>query len=97
MMIMFLHVVQRLPPFIAWIRYISLNSYSFKLLVKVQYGKGQLYNCQTPLGCEHIARSPALHNIPLGGGTEESLILITMAVVYHLLAYIFLSNMKLGV
>ncbi|MCO5567750.1 hypothetical protein L7F22_021444 [Adiantum nelumboides] len=88
--------VQHLPRFIAWVRYVSINFYSFILLVKVQYGREQKYNCQKFRGCESIAASPALHNVPLGGGAPEALILIAMAVSYHFLAYIFLSRMKLS-
>ncbi|KAI5083509.1 hypothetical protein GOP47_0003252 [Adiantum capillus-veneris] len=88
--------VQHLPRFIAWVRYVSINFYSFMLFVKVQYGKEQKYNCQKPSGCESIAASPALHNVPLGGGAPEAMILIAMAVGYHFLAYIFLRHMKLN-
>ncbi|MCO5549074.1 hypothetical protein L7F22_002540 [Adiantum nelumboides] len=89
--------VQHLPRFIAWVRYVSINFYSFILLVKVQYDREQKYNCQKFSGCESIAASPALHNVSLGGGASEALILIAMAVSYHFLAYIFLSRMKLTV
>ncbi|MCO5600924.1 hypothetical protein L7F22_055041 [Adiantum nelumboides] len=89
--------IQGLPPFIAWIRYVSINFYAFQLHVKVQYHNGQDYNCGNSQGCENIAASPALHNIPLGSGTREVLVLIAMAVGYHVLAYYFLSRMKLSV
>lgn len=91
------YFVEHLPSFISWIKYISYNYYTFELLVKIQYNKGQQYNCNAPTGCQSIALSPAIHDIPLGGGVKEASILLAMAVGYHLLGYIFLRRMRLGV
>lgn len=89
--------VQKLPPFISWLKYASYNYYTFKLLVKVQYDDGQRYDCNTPVGCRRIADSPALRNISLNGGTMEALVLLSMVVGYRLLAYLALRRMKLAV
>ncbi|KAJ8499257.1 hypothetical protein OPV22_009809 [Ensete ventricosum] len=71
--------VQRVPAFISWLRYISFNFHTYRLLLKVQYG--------------HVP--PSLHVTQLGSGVEEVAALIAMALAYRFLAYVSLRRMKL--
>lgn len=57
--------------FISWIRYVSFNYHTYRLLLKVQYG--------------HIPTS--VNFINMGSGVREVLALIAMGLGYRLLAY----------
>ncbi|KAI3879737.1 hypothetical protein MKW92_021624 [Papaver armeniacum] len=72
--------VKRVPVFISWIRYISFNYHTYRLLLKVQY--------------DHIP--PALTGIQQDRGFMEITAMLAMVVGYRLLAYISLRNMKLA-
>lgn len=63
--------LQRVPVFISWIRYVSFNYHTYRLLLKVQYG--------------HIPAS--VNFINMGSGVREVLALIAMGFGYRLLAY----------
>ncbi|XP_010248083.1 PREDICTED: ABC transporter G family member 22 isoform X1 [Nelumbo nucifera] len=71
--------VKRVPVFISWIRYISFNYHTYRLLLKVQY--------------EHI--TPVVNGMKLDNGLWEVGALVTMVFGYRLLAYLSLRRMKL--
>ncbi|KAL4200420.1 hypothetical protein AMTRI_Chr03g56420 [Amborella trichopoda] len=71
--------VQGVPVFISWIRYISFNYHTYRLLLKVQYN--------------HIFRS--VNGVALDNGMKEAWAMIIMVFSYRLLAYISLRRMKL--
>lgn len=71
--------VQRVPIFFSWIRYMSFNYHTYKLLLKVQY--------------EHI--SPIINGIRIDSGATEVAALIAMVFGYRFLAYLSLRRMKL--
>ncbi|ERM93644.1 hypothetical protein AMTR_s00004p00153830 [Amborella trichopoda] len=71
--------VQGVPVFISWIRYISFNYHTYRLLLKVQYN--------------HIFRS--VNGVALDNGMKEAWAMIIMVFGYRLLAYISLRRMKL--
>ncbi|KAL2345331.1 hypothetical protein Fmac_006616 [Flemingia macrophylla] len=71
--------VKKVPIFISWIRYISFNYHTYKLLLKVQY--------------EHMA--PSINGIKIDSGFTEVASLIAMVFGYRLLAYVSLRRMKL--
>ncbi|XP_061372104.1 ABC transporter G family member 22 isoform X2 [Gastrolobium bilobum] len=71
--------VKKVPIFISWIRYISFNYHTYKLLLKVQY--------------EHI--TPSINGIKIDSCFTEVAALITMVFGYRLLAYLSLRWMKL--
>nr|ABR17189.1 unknown [Picea sitchensis] len=89
--------VQRVHPFIKWIRYLSFNYYTYKILLKIQYDADQLYDCSSPSGCKSIATSSSLRGIPLDGGIKEATVMLIMVFGYRLLAYFSLLRMKLRV
>ncbi|XP_021833984.1 ABC transporter G family member 9-like [Prunus avium] len=49
--------VQHVPAFIAWIKYISIINYSYKLLLGSQYNENDTYPCDGGLGCRLIGFS----------------------------------------
>eukprot|EP00250_Pteridium_aquilinum_P017388 c23608_g2_i3 orf=356-2602(+) len=89
--------VQSIPSFISWIRHISYNYHTFKLLVKVQYDSGQLVDCDAPTGCKKIVNSAIFHSLSVDGGAMEAIVLLSMIVGYRLIAYVALRQMKLVV
>ncbi|KAK7244753.1 hypothetical protein RIF29_39579 [Crotalaria pallida] len=72
--------VKRVPIFISWIRYLSFNYHTYKLLLKVQY--------------EQVA--PSINGIRIDSGLTEVVALIAMVFGYRLLAYLSLRRMKVG-
>lgn len=94
--------VQKVNVFIKWIRYLSFNYYTYRILLKIQYDAQQLYDCSSgcksiACGCRSIASSPSLRDIPLNGGIKEATIMLLMVIAYRLLAYFSLQRMKLRV
>ncbi|KAI9121918.1 hypothetical protein K1719_006607 [Acacia pycnantha] len=71
--------VKRVPVFISWIRYMSFNYHTYKLLLKVQY--------------EHI--TPSVNGMRIDSGWTEVAALIAMVFGYRFLAYLSLRRMKL--
>ncbi|KAH7421437.1 hypothetical protein KP509_13G057300 [Ceratopteris richardii] len=91
------YYVQHIPGFIKWLKYISFVYYGFRLLLKVQFSPSQTYECSETTGCKSLQLSPSFAGIiDLDGGAEEAWILITMAIGYRLLAYMFLRRIKIG-
>lgn len=72
--------VKDVPVFISWLRYLSFNYHTYKLLLKVQY--------------QHITHS--VDGITIDKGYEEIAVLVTMVFGYRLLAYLSLRRMKLA-
>lgn len=89
--------VQRVPVFIQWIRYLSFNYYTYRLLLKIQYDTNQQYDCSSPRGCKSVATFPSLRGISLDGGFEEAGIMMAMVIGYRLLAYMSLRRMNLRI
>ncbi|PON42060.1 ABC transporter-like [Parasponia andersonii] len=71
--------VNKVPVFISWIRYLSFNYHTYKLLLKVQYGN----------------ILPAINGIKVDRGLTEICALVAMIFGYRFLAYISLRMMKL--
>ncbi|KAL7092326.1 hypothetical protein ACP275_12G159300 [Erythranthe tilingii] len=71
--------VKDVPVFISWLRYLSFNYHTYKLLLKVQY--------------EHISHS--INGVKIDDGYTEVGVLAAMVVGYRLLAYLSLRRMKL--
>ncbi|KAI4300612.1 hypothetical protein L6164_033968 [Bauhinia variegata] len=71
--------VKKVPVFISWIRYISFNYHTYKLLLKVQY--------------KHM--TPSVNGMRSDSGFTEVAALIAMVFGYRFLAYLSLKRMKL--
>ncbi|KAL4182814.1 hypothetical protein AMTRI_Chr11g95030 [Amborella trichopoda] len=77
--------VQNVPSFISWIRYISFNYHTYRLLLKIQY------SCSGSNSC----KSFSIKGITLDSGGREACAMIAMVFGYRFLAYISLRRMKL--
>ncbi|KAG2686780.1 hypothetical protein I3843_09G024200 [Carya illinoinensis] len=71
--------VKKVPIFISWIRYLSFNYHTYRLLLKVQY--------------EDI--TPTINGMRIDSGIMEVSALVAMVFGYRLLAYLSLRRMKL--
>ncbi|KVH23381.1 AAA+ ATPase domain-containing protein [Cynara cardunculus var. scolymus] len=89
--IVFLCVIaaQNVPSFMSWIRYISFNYHTYRLLLKIQS------NCFHSDPDSGLCKSGSvMKGNPDWGGVEVGALLI-MVFGYRLLAYLFLRRMKL--
>lgn len=72
-------ILQSVPVFISWLRFLSFNYHTYKLLLKVQY--------------EHISHT--INGVRIDSGYKEVGVLLAMVVGYRILAYLSLRRMKL--
>ncbi|KAL9319944.1 hypothetical protein ACSQ67_011783 [Phaseolus vulgaris] len=84
------YYVQHIPKFMRWLKYLSFMYYGFRLLLKVQYSGEQLYDCGSKGGCRPLQSSPTFDIVNLKGGLKEVWILLAMALIFRLLAYLCL-------
>ncbi|GER45742.1 ABC-2 type transporter family protein [Striga asiatica] len=71
--------VKNVPVFVSWLRYLSFNYHTYKLLLKVQY--------------EHISHT--VNGVKIDSGYKEVGVLAVMVFGYRFLAYLSLRRMKL--
>ncbi|XP_057962209.1 ABC transporter G family member 9-like [Malania oleifera] len=88
------YYVQNVPNFIAWVKYISLTHYSFKLLLGSQYKVDDVYPC-APTGTCLVRDFSTVRFIGLDGQMLCVVALALMLVGYRFIAYVAL--MKVGV
>ncbi|KAJ6429719.1 hypothetical protein OIU84_021174 [Salix udensis] len=85
------YYIQRIPPFIAWLKYISFSHYCYKLLVGVQYSENEVYNCGLKMDCR-VMDFPAIKSLGLDNKWRDVAALATMLVGYRILAYVALRT-----
>ncbi|KAF6169929.1 hypothetical protein GIB67_034321 [Kingdonia uniflora] len=71
--------LKQVPAFISWMRYISFNYHTYRLLLMIQYRN----------------TAPAINGMKLDNGWREVTALVVMVFGYRLLAYLSLRRMKL--
>ncbi|KAI4370738.1 hypothetical protein MLD38_019053 [Melastoma candidum] len=90
------YYVQKVPQFIAWIRYISISHYTYKLLLGSQFDLHSTYPCKTdPTGLCLVGEYPAVREVGLSGQAVAAIALGVMFIGYRLIAY--LALMRIGV
>lgn len=102
--------VHRIPTFISWVKYISIQSYSYRLLLKIQYGSYYNINCYTGSDrdtmmdkkliteeCDTtVTLTKALQGMVLTLGAQEVWALLLMAFMCRVLAYVALHRVRLA-
>ncbi|KAK4420657.1 ABC transporter G family member 9 [Sesamum alatum] len=88
------YYVQHVPPFISWIKYLSISQYTFKLLLGSQFKPGETYPCGNGKTCL-VENFPMIKPVGLGGHAVAVIALAIMIVGYRLIAYVAL--MRIGV
>ncbi|XP_021808246.1 ABC transporter G family member 9-like [Prunus avium] len=87
------YYVQHVPAFIAWIKYISIINYSYKLLLGSQYKNDDTYPCDS--GVCLVRDFPNIKHVGLNGQIGAAVALAIMLVGYRLIGY--LALMRTGV
>ncbi|XP_077243229.1 ABC-2 type transporter family protein [Tasmannia lanceolata] len=87
------YYVQNVPPFISWIKYISVSHYTYKLLIDSQYSTDQTYPCAPNVTCK-VGDFPAVKLVGFGSKGTSIAALAVMLVGYRLIAY--LALMRVG-
>ncbi|PIA63447.1 hypothetical protein AQUCO_00201055v1 [Aquilegia coerulea] len=85
------YYIQHIPPFIAWLKYISFSHYCYKLLIGVQYTDTDYYECGMGVHCK-VLDFPAIHQLGLNNMGWDLLAMVLMLVGYRLMAYVGLRN-----
>ncbi|KAF5750512.1 ABC transporter G family member 9 [Tripterygium wilfordii] len=85
--------VQKVPPFIGWIKYISINYHSLKLLLASQYKANQTYPCGGEGQLCIVGEFPAIKAVGFDGQVVSVIALVIMLVGYRVVAYIALMRM----
>ncbi|MCD7459035.1 ABC transporter G member 9 [Datura stramonium] len=88
------YFVQHVPRFIAWIKYVSISQYAYKLLLGSQYSPGDTYSCAINATCL-VEDFPSIKPVGLGGKGISVFALFIMLLGYRFLAYVAL--MRIGV
>lgn len=88
------YYVQKVPVFIAWIKYISLSFYSFKLLVASQFSATDTYQCTPTVTCK-VADLPSVALVGFGNRIGAIVVLFAMLFFYRFVAY--LALMRIGI
>ncbi|KAI3945951.1 hypothetical protein MKW92_044869 [Papaver armeniacum] len=88
------YYVQNVPKFIAWIKYLSLGQYHFKLLLGSQYSEDDTYPCGPNVSCR-VGTFPMIQMVGLDSQSTSVIALLVMLVLYRLIAY--LALMRVGV
>ncbi|KAG6472157.1 hypothetical protein ZIOFF_069614 [Zingiber officinale] len=86
--------VQNIPPFIAWIKYISPLYYTFKLQIITQYSAEDTYQCTPTVRCP-ILELPSINMVGFGDRVGTAAALVIMLVAYRFVAH--LGLMRVGV
>ncbi|KAF3442119.1 hypothetical protein FNV43_RR16035 [Rhamnella rubrinervis] len=89
--------VQNVPGFIAWIKYVSISHYTYKLFLGSQYSENETYLCYDRGGSRMcmVGEYPAIKQVGLGGQAISMVAMFLMLVGYRMIAYIAL--MRIGV
>lgn len=88
------YYIQKIPAFIAWIKYISFSYYCYKLLLSVQYKEDETFDCGGRRICR-VSEYPSIKAVGLGIQAIDLIALGIMLVGYRLLAYAALRRVKL--
>ncbi|KAL6202196.1 hypothetical protein ACLB2K_025905 [Fragaria x ananassa] len=89
------YYVQHVPPFISWIKYISISNHAYKLLIGSQYKGSDSFPCVNDANRLCLVRDfPNIKTIGLDGQVNALVALAIMLVFCRLIAYIAL--MRIG-
>lgn len=81
--------MQKVPSFMSWLRYVSFNYHTYRLLLMIQCP------CMDPAPGSSHCQFHLVTDLRLDNGREEVIAMTVMIVAYRLLAYFFLRKMKL--
>ncbi|KAJ3670244.1 hypothetical protein LUZ60_010568 [Juncus effusus] len=83
------YFIGRVPAFIAWVKYIAISFYVFKLMLVTQFSPNETYECAPNVRCSVMDFPP----IKAGGHVRTDLAIVVLAIM--LIFYRFLAYMGL--
>ncbi|KAK4389110.1 ABC transporter G family member 14 [Sesamum angolense] len=83
------YYVRHIPPFIAWLRYLSYSYYCYRLLLGIQYDENDYYECAKGAYCR-VADYPPIKSVGLSNLWIDISIMMLMLVGYRFIAYLAL-------
>ncbi|XP_004496215.1 ABC transporter G family member 21 [Cicer arietinum] len=83
------YYIQKMPSFIAWLKYISFSHYCYKLLVGVQYSVSEVYECRQGLHCR-VRDFPAIKCLEIDNMWVDVAALTIMFIGFRVVAYLAL-------
>jgi ABC-type multidrug transport system ATPase subunit len=89
------YYVQKIPIFIAWLKYVSFSYYCYRLLIVVQYSPDEMFDCGMGKSCR-IMDFPAIKHIGNDNKFFDVAALGIMLIGYRLIAYGALRRVKLA-
>jgi len=87
------YYIQQIPPFIAWLKYLSYSYFCFKLLIGVQYNEEDYYQCPNGGSCQ-VTDFPAVKSVGLNHLWVDVSIMALMLVGYRVIAYLALRKVR---
>lgn len=87
------YYVRQIPPFIAWLKYLSYSYYCYKLLLGVQYTENDYYECAKGVYCR-VEDYPGIKSVGLHHLWMDALAMVLMLVGYRFIAYLALHRVR---
>ncbi|KAF2314297.1 hypothetical protein GH714_025147 [Hevea brasiliensis] len=90
------YYVQQVPPFMGWIKYISISQHAFKLLLGSQYNSSDKYPCGNSGDFCLVGDYPLIKIVGLDRQVLSAIALGIMLVGYRVIAYLALMRKVAG-
>ncbi|RWW45816.1 hypothetical protein BHE74_00048328 [Ensete ventricosum] len=87
------YYVQQIPPFIAWLKYLSYSFYCYKLLLGVQFTEHDSYECSKGVMCP-VMEYQAIKSVGLRRMWVDVCVMAVMLVGYRMVAYLALRHLQ---
>nr|QVT92364.1 ABC transporter [Salvia miltiorrhiza] len=87
------YYVRHIPPFIAWLKYLSYSYYCYKLLLGIQYNENDYYECSKGVYCR-VGDYPAIEAVGFNHLWLDASIMMLMLMGYRFLAYLALQRVQ---
>ncbi|WOL18293.1 hypothetical protein Cni_G27087 [Canna indica] len=88
------YYVQQIPPFIAWLKYLSYSFYCYKLLLGVQFSEHDTYECGANGVMCPVVEFQAIKTVGLGRTWIDVTAMAAMLVGYRVVAYLALQHLQ---
>jgi len=90
------YYIHDIPPFISWIKHLSVSNYNYKMLLGSQYKPGETYPCGAHANKQCLMEDfPPMKAMGLKDQHVSFIVLLIMFIGYRLIAYVAL--MRIGV
>ncbi|KAL3651024.1 ABC transporter G member 14 [Castilleja foliolosa] len=87
------YYIRHIPPFVAWLKYLSYSYYCYRLLLGAQYNEDDYYECGKGVYCR-VADYPPIKSVGLSGLWVDVSVMMVMLVGYRVVAYLALCRVR---